>query len=173
MACCLDGAKPLSEPMLKYCGEQTSVKFQLKFIHFHCLAENGGHFCLSLIVLTSLMMCPLGKWTWRCTSTELIFLVHEHQLMGPMGKLQSLHICRPRAFKCNLNRQNPLNGFTKMTSARCMAYFWPKGSPWQVFWAVLVTRMLCIYWLRIYEGNWIAGKICWMAVKVWDLPETI
>ena len=35
----LVGAKPLSEPMLENCllnhQEQTSVTFQLKFIHFH------------------------------------------------------------------------------------------------------------------------------------------
>ena len=35
MACRLDGAKPLSEPMLEYClldpQEQTSVKFETKF----------------------------------------------------------------------------------------------------------------------------------------------
>ena len=57
MACGLDGAKPLSEPMLKYClldpWEQTLVKSQLKSRHFHskkfiwkCRLENGGH-CVS------------------------------------------------------------------------------------------------------------------------------
>ena len=39
MACRLAGAKPLSEPMLEYCEfdpwEQTSMKLQSKFIHFH------------------------------------------------------------------------------------------------------------------------------------------
>ena len=55
MACRLDGAKPLSEPMLEYCWldpwEQTSVKYQSKFELFHprkcagkCHLENGGHF---------------------------------------------------------------------------------------------------------------------------------
>ena len=55
MACRLIGAKPLSKPMLAYCQldpkEQTSVKFQSKFNHFHsrkcvwkCRLRNGGHF---------------------------------------------------------------------------------------------------------------------------------
>ena len=39
MACRLFGAKPLYEPMLSYCQlnplEQTSVKFESKFKHFH------------------------------------------------------------------------------------------------------------------------------------------
>ena len=39
MACRLFGAKPLSEPMLVYCQlnlqEQTSVKFESEFYHFH------------------------------------------------------------------------------------------------------------------------------------------
>ena len=55
MACCLHGTKPLSEPMLGYFlldpWEQTSMKFQSKFIHFHsrkyiskCHLQNGSHF---------------------------------------------------------------------------------------------------------------------------------
>ena len=55
MACRLVGAKPLSETMLDYCQldayEQTSVKFDLKFIHFQtrkciwkCRLKNGGDF---------------------------------------------------------------------------------------------------------------------------------
>ena len=55
MACRLDGVKPLSEPMLDYCqldpSEQTSMKFQSKFKHFHsrkctsnCRLRNGVHF---------------------------------------------------------------------------------------------------------------------------------
>ena len=55
MACHLFGAKPLSYPMLEYwqlnSWEQTSVKSQSKFIHFHWgkyirkyLLWNGGHF---------------------------------------------------------------------------------------------------------------------------------
>ena len=54
MACRLDGAKPLSEPMLTYSQlghkEHNSVKYQSKFEHFHsrkciwkCRLENGGH----------------------------------------------------------------------------------------------------------------------------------
>ena len=54
MACRLDGAKPLSEPLLEYCWldpwEQTSVKFQSQFKHFHsrkciwkCCLRNGVH----------------------------------------------------------------------------------------------------------------------------------
>ena len=39
MACRLVGAKPLSEPMVVYCQldswEQISMKFELKFYHFH------------------------------------------------------------------------------------------------------------------------------------------
>ena len=55
MACRLVGAKPLSEPMVEYCQlgpkEQTSVKSEAKFTHFHsrkCIwkhrLRNGGHF---------------------------------------------------------------------------------------------------------------------------------
>ena len=73
MACHLFGAKPLSEPTLGYCHldtwEQTSVKFNSKFKHFHsrkciwkCCLENGGHF-------VSVSMCqphqasePGTKW---------------------------------------------------------------------------------------------------------------
>ena len=53
MACRLDGAKPLSEPMLTYCQlcpkEHTSMKFYLKFKYFHstkcvwtCRLQNIG-----------------------------------------------------------------------------------------------------------------------------------
>ena len=59
-----DGAKPLSKPMLKYCWldpwEQTSVKSQSKFRHFHsrkcigkCRLKNGGH-------VSSSSMCEWG-----------------------------------------------------------------------------------------------------------------
>ena len=55
MSCRLDGAKPLSKPMLEYCQldpkEQTSMKFQSEFKHFHsrkctskCRLQNGVHF---------------------------------------------------------------------------------------------------------------------------------
>ena len=55
MTCCLDGAKPLSEPMLIHCQldpkEHISMKFYLKFKYFHsrkciwaCRLRNGGHF---------------------------------------------------------------------------------------------------------------------------------
>ena len=55
MACCLDGTKPLSEPMLTYCQsdpkEHISMKFYLKLKYFHsrkciwaCHLRNGGHF---------------------------------------------------------------------------------------------------------------------------------
>ena len=55
MACRLFGAKSFSEPMLEYCRldplEQISVKYLLKYIHFHsnkyiwkCRLQNGGHF---------------------------------------------------------------------------------------------------------------------------------
>ena len=51
----LDGAKPLSEPILTYCQlnpkESISMKFYLKFKYFHsrkcvwtCRLRNGGHF---------------------------------------------------------------------------------------------------------------------------------
>ena len=53
-ACRVIGTKPLFEPMLGYCLEQTSGKFYSKFIHFHsrksiwkCCLENGGHFVLA------------------------------------------------------------------------------------------------------------------------------
>ena len=55
MACCLDGPKPLSEPMLPYYQldpkEHISMKFYLKFKYFHaikciwtCRLWNGSHF---------------------------------------------------------------------------------------------------------------------------------
>ena len=55
MACRLLGAKPLHEPMLAYYRldfwQQISVKFKLKFYHFHsrkciwrCCLPNGAHF---------------------------------------------------------------------------------------------------------------------------------
>ena len=55
MACCPDGAKPLSEPMLTYCQfkpkEYISMKFCWKFKYFHsrkciwtCHLQNGSHF---------------------------------------------------------------------------------------------------------------------------------
>ena len=55
MACRLDSAKPLSEPMLTYCEidpkEHISMKFYLKFKYFYsrkcvckCRLRNGGHF---------------------------------------------------------------------------------------------------------------------------------
>ena len=57
MACRLDGAKPLSEPMLTYCQldpkEHISMKFHLKLKYFHsrkCICTclwNGGQFVLS------------------------------------------------------------------------------------------------------------------------------
>ena len=54
MACRLAGARPLFEPVLESCWldpwEQTSMKSQSKFRHFHsrksiqkCCLENGGH----------------------------------------------------------------------------------------------------------------------------------
>ena len=54
MACRLDGAKPLSEPLLEYCSldpwEQTSVKISSEFKNFHsrkciwkCRLRNGVH----------------------------------------------------------------------------------------------------------------------------------
>ena len=61
MACCLNGVKSLSEPMMEYClldpWAQTSVKSYSQFINFHsrkcvwkCCLENGGH-------LVSASMC--------------------------------------------------------------------------------------------------------------------
>ena len=58
MVCCLVGAKPFSEPVLKYywfnSKEQSSIKFQLKFKHFHSRKymskyplQNGVHFVLA------------------------------------------------------------------------------------------------------------------------------
>ena len=55
MACRLDGAKPLSEPMLAFCQshpkEHISMKFHLTFKYFHsrkwvwtCRLRNDGHF---------------------------------------------------------------------------------------------------------------------------------
>ena len=55
MACRLFGARALHEPMLAYCQldswEQTSVKFESEFYHFHLkknefeiVCQNGGHF---------------------------------------------------------------------------------------------------------------------------------
>ena len=55
MACRLDGAKPLSEPMLTYCQldpkEHISMTYCLKLKYFHsrkcvwtCRLRNGGHF---------------------------------------------------------------------------------------------------------------------------------
>ena len=55
IACCLDGAKPLSEPMLTYCQldpkEHISMKFYFKFKYFHlrkcvwiCCLRNWGLF---------------------------------------------------------------------------------------------------------------------------------
>ena len=55
MACGLDGAQPLSEPMLTYCQldpkQHISMKFYLKFKYFHsrkciwtCHLRNGSHF---------------------------------------------------------------------------------------------------------------------------------
>ena len=59
MACRLDGAKPLSEPMPEYCKldpcEQTSVKSWSKFIYFHSRKRIWNcrrPFCLGLNVLT-------------------------------------------------------------------------------------------------------------------------
>ena len=49
MACCLAGAKPLSEPRLEYCS---------KFIPFHarkhiwkCRLENSGHFVSASVLM--------------------------------------------------------------------------------------------------------------------------
>ena len=55
MACCLDSAKLLSEPVQTYCQldpkEHASMKFYLKFKYFHsrkcvwtCRLRNGSHF---------------------------------------------------------------------------------------------------------------------------------
>ena len=55
MACCLVGAKPLSEPVLKYCQldpkEHISIKFYVKFKSFHwkkdiskCCLQNRSYF---------------------------------------------------------------------------------------------------------------------------------
>ena len=56
MACRLNGAKPLSDPMLEYCQfGQTSVKSLPEFMHFHsrkCIwkfrLENVDHFVLTI-----------------------------------------------------------------------------------------------------------------------------
>ena len=72
MACRLDGAKPLSEPMLTYCQldpkEHISMRFHLKFIYSHsrkcvwkCRLRNGGHFDQGEMSLQS-SVCWVSMW---------------------------------------------------------------------------------------------------------------
>ena len=60
MACRLAGAKPLSEPILEYCQldpwEQTSVKYQSKFIHFH------SRKCIWNVVWKMAAILPRPQW---------------------------------------------------------------------------------------------------------------
>ena len=71
MACHLDGAKPLSEPMLAYSWldpkEHILIKFYLKFKYFHsrkcvwiCRLRNGGHFVQGG-----------DELIWRCRLTSI------------------------------------------------------------------------------------------------------
>ena len=70
---CLDGAWPLSEPMLTYCQadckEHISIKFYLKFKYFHsrksvwtCRLWNGGHFVSASMSYHAI--CWLGGPRW-------------------------------------------------------------------------------------------------------------
>ena len=76
MACRLDGAKPLSQPMLEYCQsdpqEQTSMKFQSEFKHFQ---EN---------VLQN-VVCEMASILSRPQSVKRL------NLFGTLGKKLLLH----------------------------------------------------------------------------------
>ena len=73
MTCRLDGAKPLSEPMLIYCQldprEHISMKFYLKFIYFH------SRKCVWTCRLRNDCHIVQGKTVYRMTSyTRLQFI---------------------------------------------------------------------------------------------------
>ena len=113
MACRLDGAKPLSEPMPENClldtWDETSA--YSKYIHFHsrkCIRKyrlvNGRHF-------VSVSMCFNGTWTilewwemnymsktWRCASWNRLY----SSSVNVRGKLSFPEIKRTRSTKRGL-----------------------------------------------------------------------
>ena len=95
MACCLNGAKPLSEPVLTYCQldpkEYISMSFYLKFKYFHlrkcvstCRLQNGGHFAQRTMrapryvdrfpEMATGLTCPITNMRCWCTR----FMVQQH-----------------------------------------------------------------------------------------------
>ena len=86
MACCLDSAKPLSEPMLEYCwlepSKQTSVKSLAKFIHFHLRIlvwkrrlRNGGHF------VSATNVADIEIWQYHAYYNTVFFLLESPNIM--------------------------------------------------------------------------------------------
>ena len=138
MACRLFGTKPLSKPMLGYCQldsqEQTSVKFQSKYGHFHsqkCIwkyhRRNGNHFVQGQ---TSWYRRPHGgDWWFRARLRQLqnisngatdlhevIEIFFSHKVISCTGKMVvcfSYHHSRNVCFlrKASLHR----NGSKKWT----------------------------------------------------------
>ena len=77
MACCLDGAKSLSELVLAYCQldswEQISVKFESEFYHFH------SRKCI--------WNCRLPKWRPFCPGRDELRLAWWRHQMEPFSAL--------------------------------------------------------------------------------------
>ena len=112
----MDGAKPLSEPMLEYCQldplEQTSMKFQSEFKHFHsrtCTLKsrlrNGDHFvsasmcqrlpgsnnaqrALTIILIIVRMWCLLVELNIVADS-----IVYGNRNLGHRGRVIHIGIC--------------------------------------------------------------------------------
>ena len=86
----LDGAKPLSEPVLTYCQlefkEHSSMKFYLKFKYFHsqkcawtCCLRNGGHFVQGGLFEMYKAIQILGRYIIAATyKTNMACLMYGH-----------------------------------------------------------------------------------------------
>ena len=88
MACRLDGAKPLSEPMLEYCYldplEQTSVKSQSKFIYFHsrkCIGKYRQQIGSHLVPASQYTHHTSPQWPSYGASLVIAVEKNDHAMM--------------------------------------------------------------------------------------------